>query len=72
MVFSDIVQEEVVSTIEIQQICNRINLSKMGTPNNYRKFSQQHGFTYFTFISKSSSLSTHCSNIREALQDKID
>jgi len=72
MIFSDIMQEEVVDAEEMQPIYNRINLSKMGTPNHYKECLRQHGFTDFTFIPNSSNVSTHYGTVREVLLDKKD
>jgi len=72
MIFSDIMQQEVVDAEEMQPIYNRINLSKMGTPSHYKECLEQNGFTDYTFIPNSSNVSTHYGTVREVLLEKKD
>jgi len=72
MIFSDIMQEEVVDIEEMQPIYNRINLSKMGTPSHYKECLEANGFTNYTFTPNSSNVSTHYGTVREVLLEKKD
>lgn len=72
MIFSDIMQQEVVDVDEMQPIYNRIHLSKMGTSSHYQECLEQNGFTQFTFSPHSSNVSTHYGTVREVLLEKKD
>jgi len=72
MIFSDIMQQEVVDENEMQPIYDRINLSKMGTPSHYKECLEENGFTDFTFTPFSSNVSTHYGTVRQVLVEKKD
>ena len=72
MIFSDIMQQEVVDEEEMKPIYDRINLSKMGTPSHYKECLEENGFTDFTFTPFSSNVSTHYGTVRQVLMEKKD
>jgi SAM-dependent methyltransferase len=72
IIFSDIMQQEVVDPVEMQPIYDRIQLSKMGTVSNYKSALEECGFTDFHFDSHSSNVSEHYGSIREVLLEKAD
>lgn len=73
IIFSDIMQQEVVDPVEMQPIYDRIHLSKMGTVSNYQQALESVGFTNFTFVpSSSSNVSTHYGTVCKVLEEKGD
>ena len=73
MIFSDIMQQEVVDEKEMQPIYDRIHLSKMGTVSNYQQAMEQAGFTNFRALPNSSTnVSTHYGTVLMVLEEKGD
>ena len=72
MVFTDILQQEVVDPVEMQPIYDRIHLSKLGTISNYKEAMEAVGFRKFRFEEHSSNVSAHYGTIREVLLEKGD
>jgi sarcosine/dimethylglycine N-methyltransferase len=73
MIFSDIMQEEVVASEEdMKPIYDRINLSKMGTISNYKAALEECGFTNITTDLHSENVSTHYGHIRTVTEEKGD
>jgi sarcosine/dimethylglycine N-methyltransferase len=71
MIFSDIMQEEVLASEEdMQPIYDRINLSKMGTISNYKAALEECGFTNISTDLHSENISTHYGHVLEVTQDK--
>jgi len=71
MIFSDIMQEEVVaSEADMQPIYDRINLSKMGTVSNYKEALMECGFTNITTELHSENVSSHYGHVLEVTQEK--
>lgn len=71
MIFSDIMQEEVVASEEdMQPIYDRINLSKMGTVSNYKAALEECGFTNITTDLHSENVSSHYGHVLEVTQEK--
>ena len=70
MIFSDIMQEEIVDADEMKPIYDRINLSKMGTVANYRSALTEHGFTNFTTDLHSENIATHYGKVLDVTKDK--
>lgn len=71
MIFSDIMQEEVVASEEdMKPIYDRINLSKMGTISNYKAALEECGFTNITTDINSENVSTHYGHIRTVTEEK--
>mmetsp|Transcript_6873 Transcript_6873/g.16751 ORF Transcript_6873/g.16751 Transcript_6873/m.16751 type:complete len:618 (+) Transcript_6873:121-1974(+) len=71
MIFSDIMQSEVLASEEdMQPIYDRINLSKMGTVSNYKSALEECGFTNFTFDMHSENIATHYGKVLEVTEEK--
>jgi sarcosine/dimethylglycine N-methyltransferase len=71
MIFSDIMQEEVVASEEdMQPIYDRINLSKMGTTSNYKAALEECGFTNITMDIHSENISAHYAHVLEVTQEQ--
>merc|ERR1712183_103846 len=71
MIFSDIMQEDVVrSPEEMKPIYDRINLSKMGTVSNYRQALESNGFTNFTVDLNSDNIATHYGKVLDVTKSK--
>jgi SAM-dependent methyltransferase len=70
MIFSDIMQREDVDPAEMQPIYDRINLSKMGTVQNYQSALEECGFTKFETDLHSENIATHYGSILEVLIEK--
>jgi len=72
MIFTDIMQQEVVDKKEMQPIYNRIHLSEMGTISNYKNALESAGFSSFEFFPHSSNVGAHYGSVLEVLQAKGD
>jgi sarcosine/dimethylglycine N-methyltransferase len=72
MIFTDILQQEVVDPVEMQPIYDRIHLSKLGTVSNYKDAMEVVGFRNFKFDSHSSNVPAHYGTIREVLIEKAN
>lgn len=72
MIFTDILQQEVVDPVEMQPIYDRIHLSKLGTVSNYKESMEGIGFRKFGFEEHSSNVSAHYGTVREVLLEKGD
>merc|ERR1711935_994017 len=71
MIFSDIMQEEVVaSEQDMKPIYDRTNLSKMGTISNYKEALMECGFTNITTELHSENVSAHYGHIRTVTEEK--
>lgn len=71
MIFSDIMQEEVLASREdMQPIYDRINLRKMGTVSNYKAALEECGFTNITTDLHSENISTHYGHVLEVTEEK--
>ena len=70
MIFSDIMQDEVVDSNEMQPIYDRINLSKMGTISNYKSALEENGFTNFSTDLHSNNISEHYGCVLEVTKSK--
>eukprot|EP00531_Pseudo-nitzschia_arenysensis_P014722 CAMPEP_0116133750 /NCGR_PEP_ID=MMETSP0329-20121206/10273_1 /TAXON_ID=697910 /ORGANISM="Pseudo-nitzschia arenysensis, Strain B593" /LENGTH=618 /DNA_ID=CAMNT_0003628403 /DNA_START=138 /DNA_END=1994 /DNA_ORIENTATION=+ len=71
MIFSDIMQSEVLASEEdMQPIYDRINLSKMGTVSNYKSALEECGFTNITTDLHSENISTHYGHVLEVTEEK--
>lgn len=70
MIFSDIMQNEIVDSAEMQPIYDRINLSKMGTVSNYKAAFDACGFTNFTTDLNSANISNHYGHVLAVTQSK--
>ena len=72
MIFSDIMQHEVVDPEKMKPIYDRIHLSKMGTVSNYKAALEANGFTDIQFEAHSSNVASHYGSVREVLLEKGD
>lgn len=72
MIFSDIMEQEVVDATEMQPLYDRIHLSKLGTVSNYKACLEESGFTKFEFLEHSKNVASHYGTVREALIEKRD
>lgn len=70
MIFTDIMEKEVVDPVEMQPIYDRIHLSKLGTVSNYQSALEEAGFSGFQFIEHSANVSSHYGSVLEVLADK--
>lgn len=71
MIFSDIMQEEVLASEEdMQPIYDRINLSKMGTVSNYKSALEECGFTNFTVDLHSENVPVHYGKVLSVTVEK--
>ncbi|OEU08229.1 hypothetical protein FRACYDRAFT_220999 [Fragilariopsis cylindrus CCMP1102] len=70
MIFSDIMQEEIVDSTTMQPIYNRINLSKMGTVSNYKSALEENGFTNFSTDLHSDNISEHYGCVLDVTKSK--
>jgi sarcosine/dimethylglycine N-methyltransferase len=71
IIFSDIMEEEQLADPDsMQDIYDRINLSKMGSVGNYRDCLEKSGFSNFSVETFSDNISTHYGKVLEVLQDK--
>lgn len=71
MIFSDIMQQEVVDKAEMKPIYDRIHLSRMGTVSNYKEAMEGAGFENFHFLdSGSSNISSHYGTVLRVLEEK--
>ncbi len=71
MIFSDIMQSEVLASEEdMQPIYDRINLSKMGTVANYKSALEQCGFTNIWTDLHSENISTHYGHVLEVTEEQ--
>mmetsp|Transcript_6146 Transcript_6146/g.14402 ORF Transcript_6146/g.14402 Transcript_6146/m.14402 type:complete len:621 (-) Transcript_6146:401-2263(-) len=71
MIFSDIMQEEVLASEEdMQPIYDRINLSKMGTVSNYKSALEECGFTNFTVDLHSENVPVHYGKVLSVTEEK--
>ena len=71
MIFSDIMQSEVLASEEdMQPIYKRINLSKMGTVANYKSALEACGFTNIWTDLHSENISTHYGHVLEVTEEK--
>merc|ERR1711957_161380 len=70
MIFSDIMQDEIVDSAEMQPIYDRINLSKMGTVSNYKSALESSGFTNFFTDLHSENIADHYGHVLEVTQSK--
>jgi len=71
MIFSDIMQEEIVASEEdMQPIYDRINLTKMGTVSNYKAALEECGFTSVTTDLHSENITTHYATVLAVTQEK--
>lgn len=71
MIFSDIMQNEVLASEEdMQPIYDRINLSKMGTVSNYKSALEECGFTNITTDLHSENIATHYGHVLEVTEEK--
>ena len=68
MIFSDIMQQEVVDPVEMQPIYDRIHLSKLGTVSSYKDAMEASGFQKFEFLPASSNVSAHYGSVLEVLE----
>jgi len=70
MIFSDIMQNEIVDAKEMQPIYDRINLSKMGTVSNYKDVMESSGFSNFFSDLHSENIATHYGHVLEVTESK--
>ena len=71
MIFSDIMQSEVLASEEdMQPIYKRINLSKMGTVANYKSALEACGFCNIWTDLHSENISTHYGNVLQVTEEK--
>merc|ERR1712032_384237 len=70
MIFSDIMQNEIVDPLQMKPIYDRINLTKMGTVSNYRPAFEECGFTNFTTDLHSENIPIHYGHVLAVTQDK--
>jgi len=70
IIFTDIMQKEIVDPEEMKPIYDRINLSKMGTVSNYKAALEACGFTEFSTDLFSSNIAKHYGNVLEVLVEK--
>jgi len=70
IIFSDIMQNDVVNEDEMQPIYDRINLSKMGTISTYKAALTDTGFTNFSTEIHSSNIAVHYGNVLEVTRRK--
>ncbi|CAB9512497.1 Sarcosine/dimethylglycine N-methyltransferase [Seminavis robusta] len=73
MIFSDIMQQEIVDPDEMKPIYDRIHLSKMGTVSNYKQAMEAAGFDNFDFLpNASTNVSAHYGSVCTVLEEKGD
>jgi sarcosine/dimethylglycine N-methyltransferase len=73
IIFSDIMQEEQLADPDsMQDIYDRINLTKLGTVGNYKDCLKKSGFSNFSVETFSDNISTHYGKVFDILQDKGD
>jgi len=70
MIFSDIMQNEVVDATEMQPIYDRINLTKMGTVSNYQAAFEASGFTNFFTDLHTENIPQHYGHVLEVTKQK--
>lgn len=71
MIFSDIMQEDVLASQEdMQPIYDRINLTKMGTVSNYKAALEECGFSNITTDLHSENVPTHYGHVLEVTEEK--
>lgn len=72
MIFTDIMQQEVVDPKEMQPIYDRIHLSELGTVSKYKSALESAGFHKFELLPHSSNVSAHYGSVLEVLKVKGD
>jgi sarcosine/dimethylglycine N-methyltransferase len=73
IIFSDIMQQEVVDPEEMKPIYERIHLTKMGTVSNYKEAMEAVGFENFEFLpSSSTNIEKHYGTVYKVLEEKGD
>ena len=71
MIFSDIMQSEVLASEEdMQPIYDRINLSKMGTVSNYQSALEECGFSNISTDLNSENIATHYGHVLTVTEEK--